>query len=209
MLTFFTTAKPFTKQNAFPQRNALRSWKSLAQGVEVILFGEEQGAQEVCEELSLRHEPYVERNEFGSKRLDFMFRRAQAVARHELLCYINCDIILLQDFCAALERVSAAHARFLMVGRRWDLDMQGLVDFDAAEAADRLRRLAQSQAVQRGPDAIDYFAFRRGLPWDLPPLVVGRIWWDHFLAWRAVRLRAALVDASSCDVALHQNHDYG
>src|SRR5215467_2750406 len=141
MLTFFTTAKPFTSQNATPQRNALRSWKSLAPDVEVILFGEDQGAREVCEELGLRHEPYVERNEFGSKRLDFMFRRAQAVASHELLCYINCDIMLLPDFCAALERVSAAHSRFVMVGRRWDLDIQEPVDFEAPDATHRLRDL--------------------------------------------------------------------
>jgi len=209
MLTFFTTAKPFVSQSAVLQRNALQSWKSLSPNVEVILFGDDEGVLEVCREFGLRHEPHVERDEFGSKRLDYMFRRAQAIARNDLLCYINCDIILAPDFCVALERVSAARSRFLMVGRRWDLNIQDSFDFNAPDASARLRQLAFSQGVLRGPDAIDYFAFRRSFPWDLPPLVVGRVWWDHFLAWKALQLHADLVDVSSCAVAIHQNHDYG
>ena len=66
--------------------------------VEVIRFGDEEGAAETAKELGLHHEPHVERTEFGTKRLDFMFSRAQAVARHDLLCYINCDILLMRDF---------------------------------------------------------------------------------------------------------------
>src|ERR1051325_8105358 len=122
MLTFFATAKPFRNQSALLQRNALQSWKSLRADVEIILFGEDEGARETCHEFCLRHEPCVELNEFGSKRLDFMFARAQQVAPHDLLCYINCDILLLPDFCSALERVFALLSQFLMVVRRWDTD---------------------------------------------------------------------------------------
>ena len=73
--------------------------------------------------LRLRHEPHVERNEFGAKRLDFMFSRAQAISRHDLLCYINCDILLMQDFCDAVKDVREKRLRFLMVGRRWDTEI--------------------------------------------------------------------------------------
>jgi hypothetical protein len=47
MLTFFTTAKPFVGHSGIIQRNALRSWKLLDPDVEVILFGDEEGAAEV------------------------------------------------------------------------------------------------------------------------------------------------------------------
>lgn len=208
MLTIFTTGKPFRGHSGMIQRTALKSWL-LHPDVEVILFGDDEGAREISEEFSLRHEPHVERNEFGSKRLDYMVERAQEIARYDLLCYINCDIILLSDFCLALERVSAAHAHFLMVGRRWDIDIQEPIDFSAQDATQRLRQLALSQGVQRGPDTIDYFAFRRRLYRDLPALVIGRIWWDHFLVWKALQLHADVVDVSSCAVAIHQNHDYG
>ena len=65
MLTFFTTAKAFEGHSKIIQRNALKSWTLLDPGVEVILFGDEPGAAEVCAELGLRHEPYVERHESG------------------------------------------------------------------------------------------------------------------------------------------------
>ncbi|HEX4544160.1 MAG TPA: hypothetical protein VH114_13410 [Candidatus Acidoferrum sp.] len=107
MLTFFTTAKPFRGHDGLIQQNALKSWKLLRPDVEVILFGDEEGAEEIAQTLGIRHEPRVERSESGAKRLDTMFARAQETARHELLCYTNCDIILMQDFCDALERVKA------------------------------------------------------------------------------------------------------
>jgi hypothetical protein len=209
MLTFFATGKPFRDHSGVIQRNAVHSWTRLNPDVEVIFFGDDAGAAEICAEFGLRHEPHVARNEFGTKRLDYMFARAQEVARHPLVCYINCDIILLPEFCHALRRVAAAHQQFLMVGRRWDTDILDHIDFRQSNTDDRLRQLAQRTGVQRGPDAVDYFAFPRGLYQDIPPLVVGRIWWDHWLVWKARDLRAAVVDVSQHVSAIHQNHDYG
>ncbi|PYT44097.1 MAG: glycosyl transferase family 2, partial [Acidobacteria bacterium] len=94
MITFFTTAKSFRGHEEIIQRNALQSWKHLHPDVEVILFGDDEGAAEVCAELGLRHEPYVERHESGMKYLNYMFVRAQQIARHKYLCYSNCDIVL-------------------------------------------------------------------------------------------------------------------
>src|SRR5258708_30531218 len=87
-------SKPFRDHSGIIQRNALRSWTQLHPDIEVILFGDDAGAAETCLELGLRHEPFVERNKFGTKRLDFMFARAQELACRPLLCYIHCDIIL-------------------------------------------------------------------------------------------------------------------
>src|SRR6266567_7426313 len=89
MITFFTTAKPFRGHDGIIQRNALQSWKLLHPDVEVILFGDDEGAAEVCSELGLRHEPYVERHESGMKYLNYMFERAQTMALHDFLCYYN------------------------------------------------------------------------------------------------------------------------
>ena len=93
MLTLFTTAKAFTGHSEIIQRNALKSWTLLHPDVEIILFGDDAGAVEISRELGLRHEPHVERNEFGTKRIDYIFRRAQQLARHDVLCYSNCDKI--------------------------------------------------------------------------------------------------------------------
>jgi hypothetical protein len=210
MLTFFTTAKPFRGHTGVIQRNALKSWKLLHADAEVILFGEDEGAAEVARELGLRHEPRVERNEFGTKRLDSMFRRAQEIARHELLCYINCDILLMQDFLAAVQRVREVHARFLIVGRRRDTEIRESLDFARGDWEARLREKALREGRQRGPEWIDYFAFPRGVYGnELPPFVVGRVFWDNWLVWKALDSGYPVVDLSSVVLAVHQNHDYG
>jgi len=191
------------------QRNALKSWTLLDADVEVILFGDDAGAAETARELGLRHEPEVARNRFGTKRLDAMFRRAQEIARHELLCYCNCDILLKQDFCAALARVHGAHRRFLMVGRRWDTDIAEPLDFADAEWERRAEALAHERGAQQPGWSIDYFAFPRGLYAEMPALVIGRVWWDHWLVWKAREQGAEVVDASEAVTAIHQNHGYG
>ena len=185
------------------------SWTRLHADVEVILFGDDAGAAEVARELGLRHEPRVERNRQGSKRLDYVFARAQEIARHEVLCYCNCDIILLEEFCEALCRVRERHERFLMVGRRWDTEVREPLDFSDAAWGARTRELARKQGVQQPAWSIDYFAFRRGLYAEMPALVIGRVWWDHWLVWKAREQRAEVVDVSEVVTAIHQNHDYG
>ncbi len=219
MLTIFTTEKPFSGHTGIIQRNALQSWKALHRDLEIILFGADEGAAEAAREFGLRHEPHVERNAWDSTRLDYLFARAQAIARHEILCYINCDIILMQDFWRAIERVRAVHREFLMVGRRWDTDITEPLPFDQSRErhspewrlsdwqAD-LRHLALTRGRKCTAEWIDYFAFSRGLygP-DMPPFVL-RVFWDNWLVWKALDSGKPVIDASRAVMAVHQNHDY-
>jgi len=209
MLTFFTTAKPFRGHSAIIQRNSLKSWTLLRPDVEVILFGDEEGAAEAAEELRIRHERHVARNEFGTNRLDSMFLRAQEIARHELLCYANCDILLMQDFCDALKRVSESHGHFLMVGRRRDTNITTRIDFASPDWETRLRARALLEGTRRGPEWIDYFAFPRGPSGaNVPAFAVGRPFWDNWFVWRALASKYPVVDVSAVVLAVHQNHDY-
>ena len=151
MLTIFATAKSFRGHTGIIQRNALQSWKALHPEIEIILFGNDEGAAEAARQFGLRHEPHVERNEWGTKRLDYLFARAQAIARHDTLCYVNCDIILMQDFWCALERVRAVRPEFLMVGRRWDTDITAPLLFGERQSPDwRARGLPASDS--QSPD---------------------------------------------------------
>src|ERR1700687_195643 len=223
MLTIFTTAKPFRGHIRIIQRNALQSWKALHPEIEIILFGADEGAAEAAKEFGLRHEPRVERNKRGSKRLDYLFAQAQTLARNEILCYVNCDIILMQDFWRAIERVRAMHREFLMVGRRWDADIAEPLPFlsqkrqspywraqdpQAAHWEDDLRNLALRHGRKCTAEWIDYFAFSRGLygP-DMPPFVL-RVFWDNWLVWKALDSGKPVIDASRAVMAVHQNHDY-
>jgi hypothetical protein len=208
MLTLFSTAKPFVGHSAVIQRNALESWRRLDPDIEIILFGDDPGLSEVCAQLGLRQEPKIEVRENGTKTLRSIFGRAQEIARHDLLCYSNCDIILTADFAHALSDVSSAFEKFLMVGRRWDLDVTQSLDFSRSGWQQEIVERARREGFQRLYYNIDYFAFRRGLYQDFPELVIGRNWWDQWLVWRAGALGASVVDASQVACAVHQNHDY-
>jgi hypothetical protein len=209
MLTFFTTAKPFKGHTAIIQQNALQSWKKLHPEVEVLVFGDDEGSAEVCAELRLRHEPNVARTKSGAIHLDDMFSKAQVLAKHDVLCYVNCDIILMQDFCEAVARVRTERTEFLMVGRRWDVDIRAALPFeDSAWQADLLS-LVSRQGKKRGPDWIDYFAFSRGLYGaGMPPFAVGRTCWDNWLVRKALDMKKVVIDVTGVVVAVHQNHDY-
>ncbi len=208
MVTFFTTAKPCVGHNGVIQRNALKSWTLVHPDAEVILFGDDGGSADVAQELGNRHEVYTERNESGSNRVDYMFARAQAIARHSVLCYSNCDIIFTQDFRSAVERVLILHREFLMIGRRWDTAITQPLDFADPDWQRLIRNLALLTGTQRTADWIDYFVFSRGLFMDVPPLAVGRVFWDNWMVWRALAASKPVIDASRQITAVHQNHDY-
>jgi hypothetical protein len=159
--------------------------------------------------LGLRHVPHVERNEFGLKRIDYHFDRAQEMARHDVLCYVNCDILLTQDFLGAVERVKSWNSRFLMVGRRWDIEVREAIDFSETIWQEKVWGNALATNQQRDEKWIDYFAFPRGLFYNkVPPFVIGRPGWDNWLVWCAGDLGAGVVDVSRVVRAVHQNHDY-
>jgi hypothetical protein len=209
MITLFSTPKPFLGHIAIIQRNALMAWKLLHPDVEVILFGEDEGTEGICRSLGLRHEPNVLRSEYGTKRLDSIFGRAQELARHEIVCYANCDIILTQEFLSAFQKLQAWRSRFLMVGCRWDTNITEPLDFVRSDWQECLVARARLEGYQRFYHNIDYFLFPRGLFDAIPPLVIGRIWWDHWLVGKAHQSGAAVVDVSDVVCAVHQNHDYG
>jgi hypothetical protein len=209
MLTFFTTAKPFRGHDAVIQRNALKSWKLLHPDVEVILFGDEEGAAEVCTEFGLRHELHVERHNGRTPYANFMFARAQQIARHDYLCYSNCDIILMSDFWKAFEKARSWRQRFLMVSRRWDTDVTAPLDFHREDWERRLRQIALSHGFHQIPGFVDFFLFSRGLYEEIPSLVVGYAFWDHWMVQRALSVGAPVVDVSPFVVPVHQNHGYG
>ncbi len=208
MLTIFSTPKPFHGHIGVIQRNAINSWKLLHSDVEVILFGNDEGAAEVCGELGIRHEPEVRRNEHGTKFLNYIFDRAQSIARHEYLCYVNCDIMFASDLWQAFERVKSWKIPFLMAGQRWDLGLTELWNFERPDWEHRLMELVDHSGKQRPADWIDYFLFTRGLYTNIPPLVIGRVHWDQWLIWKARSVNAAVVNASPVVRAIHQNHDY-
>jgi hypothetical protein len=208
MFTLFAMPKHFRGHFATIQRNAITSWTRLTPKPEIILFGNEEGTEELARELGLRHISEVGRNEFGTPLLSDLFRQAELHASMPLLGYVNADIVLTDDFSAALARVCSQFQKFMMVGRRWDLDWEQPIDFSQADWGTSMRAHALQANHQRTANFIDYFVYSRGVCDGILPLAIGRYYWDNYLLWRGRSSGAELVDVSAAVVAVHQNHDF-
>ena len=111
MLTIFTTPKPFKDHAGIIQRNAIKSWTLLKPRPEIILIGDEEGTAEACQEFGLRHIPEVQRNESGTPLVSAVFGIGQSLASNPYACYVNADIILLNEFMEAIQRLMKLMSR--------------------------------------------------------------------------------------------------
>lgn len=206
MITLFACPKPFTDPHtAVIQRNAITSWTLLRPRPEIILFADEPGTSEICQKIGLRHVPDTVCNEYGTPLVNDLFEKAQRWATYDLLCYINADIILMNDFMAAVERLKAWGNRFLAIGSRCDLEIFGELDFNCPDWDQRLRTWGKERGKDT-PLAADYFIFPRGFYRDIPPLVLGRLCFDNWLIWKARHSHSPVVDLSPVVLAVHQSH---
>jgi hypothetical protein len=209
MLTIFTVPKPFDGHIGVIQRNAIQSWLRLRPACQVLLCGDETGADEAAATLGADRIPGVERNEFGTPLLSSVFAAAEARAERDLLCYVNADILLLSDFAEAARRVAESKRRFLMVGQRWDLDVTQPLSFHQREWEGELRARVVRLGALHPPSGSDYFVYPRGASDGLPPFAVGRPGWDNWMIYDARRRRVPVVDATEATLVIHQNHAYG
>ena len=127
MLTIFTLPKAFQGHSRVIQTNAIQSWIQLQPPCDIILLGDDAGTAETAAELGVRHEPFIERSEYGTPLISSIYSTGQRLARYDLVCHVNADIILMSDFLEAIQRIK--EERFLIVGQRWDLDITEPMDF--------------------------------------------------------------------------------
>jgi hypothetical protein len=207
VLTLFSIPKAFEGHVGLIQRNAIRSWTALRPDVQVVLVGDEPGIAEAATALGASHVSGVAVSDRGTPRIDDAFARVDDVAVHPLRCFVNADVVLLDDLPRAAESIRAVFSQFLIVGETRDLDIRGELSLGTASERAALRARALVEGDSRGPTAIDYFVFTPGLFDPVPPFVVGRARFDNWLVWRA-RQRGPVVDATRAVVPVHQRHDY-
>ena len=207
MLTIFSIPKAFRGHIDVIQRNAITSWTLLHPRPEIILLGDDEGTAAVAKELGVHHCPVVCRNEYGTPLVDDLFEKAHSLARNDVLCYANADIILMSDFMDAVRRVAKWRRRFLMIGRRWDVDVDKRLDF-GQQWDGTLRSDTAKRGRLHDEAGIDYMVFRRGVWQQIPPFAIGRPAWDNWMVYAAHSRGVAVVDATPVVTAIHQNHDY-
>lgn len=204
-MTVLAMPKPFHGHIGIIQRNAIRSWTKLKPRPQIFLFGEEAGTAEVAAELQIGHLRDIQRSDLGTPLLSDLLTRAREATKTPLLVYVNSDIILLQEFQDAVSVVQRKFSQFLGVAQRWEIDLRSEIDF----ANDRQLQVEQLPPGHPGHHtAIDVFVFTRDMYDQVPPLVLGRAWFDQWLIKDALLHGISVVDVTKVARAIHQQHDY-
>ncbi len=219
LITLFSAPKAFTDPvTARLQRNAIGSWSRL-RDVETLLFGDEVGLAEAAAELGARHDPGVARNPSGVPLVSSMLQLARQGSSSPLLCIINADIILTSDFVDAANQVfslasepsagpqPAALRAFVLLSRRWDLDVPAPLDF-AEGWQERLQETARARGSLHRPTGSDFFLFPRDCYTEVPDFAIGRAGWDNWMIYKACREGWPVIDATPSMTIVHQSHDY-
>ncbi len=207
-VTFFTIPKLFRGIFDTAQRNAITSWTRLKPTPEIILCGNDEGVAKFAKEKGLLHIPDIETSENSTPYLSDTFLKVHEISSNPILVYSNCDIIFLNDFMPAIDRVNRKFSRdFLMIGQRFDADVTQQIDFTNSRWETDLRKQVHS-GKYHSVLGIDYFVFRKGSWESFPPFIVGRPGWDNWFVSEALRKRHAVVDATDKVLAIHQNHDF-
>ena len=168
-------------------------WKQVCPECEILLFGDEPGIKEAAEEYGVRHIPEVKKNAYGTPILEDIFDQARKLSKNDLLCYINCDIILTSDIIAAPKKIPFED--YLLVGQRTNVDIDTELVFNETWEHD-LRERAQNYGVYEGTMGIDYFLYPKKSITHMLPFAVGRRGWDNWFIYNARKEGIAVVDCT-------------
>jgi hypothetical protein len=207
MITIFSIPKAFKGHSALIQSNAIQSWKALGKDVKIFLCADDEGVEDAARRYGVGFLGGVERNEFGTPILRSAFELVLRASHNDIFCFVNADIIFLRDFLESVRMVTMR--RFLMIGQRWDLDVEFAINFDRSDWERAFAEYADSHGVWHPPHGSDYFVFSRDTQFcNLPPFAVGRPAWDCWFIYYARSLRIPVIDATGTVRPVHQNHDY-
>jgi hypothetical protein len=207
LLTLFSAPKPFTNPHiAMIQRNAIMSW-TLLEDVEIILLGDEVGLAEIAKEFNVKHFPNVKVNENGVPLISSMFEIARENSNSDLLCIINADMILMDDFVETTKQAIKLKDKFVLLSQRWDYDITSPIDFAEGWQL-KLRKNVKEQNQLHRPAGSDFFLFPKSCYQDIPNFTIGRAGWDNWMIYKARKENWAVIDCTPSVMIVHQNHDY-
>ncbi|MDO8660178.1 MAG: hypothetical protein Q7K54_06330 [Candidatus Parcubacteria bacterium] len=214
MITIFSIPKPFQGSINITQRNAILSWTLLEPKCEIILFNDEKGTtSKVAKELGVECINNIQRNKDGLPLLSDVFEKVYMRANNKILAYVNSDIILMDDFLEAVKALSGLKQNtnlnfneFLMLGRRWNLDIKEEINFNNNNWKQALKELINKEGKLQGLSGTDYWIFPRTLKFKIPLFVVGQRGFENWFIYKARSLKVQVLDATKIINVIHQNH---
>jgi len=208
MITLFATPKNFTGIFNDIQLNAIRSWRALSKDIQIIILGDSKGSEKAAREINAEYIPVVRSTTTGVPYLSDLFKQAEKQAKYDVMTFINADIILPSNFLDYIPLLSKQFNKFLMVGHRWDMDVNKQIDFKNKAEINKFWISAKNSSQMHECTGIDYFIFKKHQWTRIPDFAIGRPGYDNWLIWNARRHFIPVIDASDYVKAIHQNHDF-
>jgi len=203
-LTIFCTPKKFEGHTEIIQTNAIKSWLRIKGEIEIILLGPENNPA-FNKIKNIKTHKKIETDSDGRPLISSLFEIGQKMAKNEIVCYINADIILPKNFLEIVKKIAHTEDNFLIIGRRIDQDIKTKIKNNKWPEIFNNANNCKKQLEWY----IDYFCFKKGLFTKMPPFSVGRVGWDNWTIYNAIFKGAKVIDASQDIIAIHQNHNIG
>lgn len=219
--------KPFVEQFNIVQQNAIKSWKHMkhphVENIRIIMMGDEINVKESAHAINCEHLDTLKYNKYGTPLVNHIFQHIKTIAieeqhrypdKHVVCCYINCDIILFDEFLenisafisSNLQNIENDDVPWLLVGKRWDTNEIKQIAFDDDNKWEHnLRQHAIQHGSDHGCGGIDYFVFSPTTYDYIYPFALGKFTWDLWLVGNVFRRDSITVDISNTNLAIHQN----
>ena len=94
------------------------------------LIGDEPGIPEAASEMGVRNVREVERDEKGIPIVRSVMQIGHDHSDSPVLCFANADMILMSDVVTAARQACRQSKDFLLVGQRWNLDLNEPFNFE-------------------------------------------------------------------------------
>lgn len=212
MITFFSTPRPFEDNFKIIQENAISSWANVNGEKEIILFDTDNSI-DIIKKYNDKYKDIriindLKVNSLGTPLISDLFQQGQQLGKGPIYCFLNCDIIIPEDFLNKVIICSNKFNKFLLIGHRFDLEYNSSIDFSDTNHKIKFWNFAKTNAKKHGVWGIDYFVFTPGVWEFIPDFAIGRFMYDNWLIWQARRNRVPVIDATYDIMVVHQNHDY-
>lgn len=205
-LTIVSVPLPFkgNQLTTTHQHNAIHSWTFLEPRPEIVLLGDEFGVAAAAEQYGVRHAPKIGVNELGDLSMRSIFNLADDESHTDWICYVDTDVILLDDFMPNFEHLVARFGKFVSCAGRLDANVLHPLDFSNLG----WQQKAIASIYKLGRRGSDYCIYPKGLYHNMPDFSIGKGYWDGWRMGVPLENGIPLVNLERSCYAIHQKHGH-